>query len=148
MKTIALLAVLVAVSVACERHANLLKEDTPRVVGLAAFPVLCPVTGEKVTPSPNASQLVYNNSQTIYFCCNDCFADFVKKTLDYLDNGASIPPVYIGSWARCPVTGELIAVSENTSHLTFNWGQTLFFCCDDCVKLFVQNPDMYIQQTY
>jgi hypothetical protein len=100
--------------------------------------------------------------QAIYFCCNDCFRDFVLSTLSYANQTQTqVNPANIGSTVRCPVTGDTVAVADDTVFLSFNYGQVrarlsrfadfvskqIYFCCDDCLSEFSANPDNYIAQS-
>ena len=50
------------------------------------------------------------------------------------------PPA--GTWAKCPVSGDVFKVSEETQFATYN-GRVYAFCCDECKPDFVKNPEKY-----
>jgi len=114
------------------------------VEGKSLASTLCPVTGENVVS--NAS-LIFNGGQTIFFCCNDCFAAFVKNTLGYVqEKQHPIPHNMIGKTLICPVTGNSFQIVQNNARIEFDYGQTLYFCCSNCLKPFEANPDSFIEQ--
>jgi YHS domain-containing protein len=50
------------------------------------------------------------------------------------------PPA--GTWARCPVSGDVFQVGAGTEFATHD-GRVYAFCCDDCKPDFLKNPDKY-----
>ena len=50
------------------------------------------------------------------------------------------PPV--GTWARCPVSGDVFKVGEDTEFATYE-GRVYAFCCDECKPDFIKNPKKY-----
>jgi YHS domain-containing protein len=47
-----------------------------------------------------------------------------------------------GTWARCPVSGDVFKVSSDTEFVTYE-GRVYAFCCPDCKPDFVKNPAKY-----
>src|SRR5438128_3821046 len=47
-----------------------------------------------------------------------------------------------GTWARCPVSGDVFKVSSETDFVTYE-GRVYAFCCPDCKPDFVKNPSKY-----
>ncbi|HUJ28561.1 MAG TPA: YHS domain-containing protein [Myxococcales bacterium] len=50
------------------------------------------------------------------------------------------PPA--GTWARCPVSGDVFQVNAGTEFAVYK-GRVYAFCCDDCKPDFLKNPDKY-----
>ena len=44
-----------------------------------------------------------------------------------------------GTWARCPVSGDVFKVGKETQFETYQ-GRVYAFCCDECKPDFVKNP--------
>jgi YHS domain-containing protein len=47
-----------------------------------------------------------------------------------------------GTWARCPVSGDVFQVDADTQFYTYE-GRTYAFCCPDCPDDFIKNPAKY-----
>ena len=47
-----------------------------------------------------------------------------------------------GTWARCPVSGDVFRVGPETQFATYE-GRVYAFCCDECKPDFVKNPAKY-----
>ena len=47
------------------------------------------------------------------------------------------PPV--GTWAKCPVSGDIFEVDKDTEFAT-QQGRVYAFCCPDCKPDFLKNP--------
>jgi YHS domain-containing protein len=47
-----------------------------------------------------------------------------------------------GTWAKCPVSGDVFRVDADTEFYTWQ-GRVYAFCCPDCKPDFVQNPGKY-----
>jgi YHS domain-containing protein len=45
----------------------------------------------------------------------------------------------VGTWARCPVSGDIFKVGEETEFATYQ-GRVYAFCCDECKPDFVKDP--------
>jgi len=131
-------ATLLLVAVAAIVIVNAMPEDRT---------VLCPVTGDPVLISPNATTLTFVGGQSIYYCCPKCFYKFVKGPNQFaLPTPGPVPQFYKGQKFLCPVTQEAFVVDDYTARVQFQNGQTIFFCCEDCVGKFVANIDQYILQ--
>jgi YHS domain-containing protein len=48
----------------------------------------------------------------------------------------------VGTWAKCPVSGDIFQIGKDTEFATYN-GRVYAFCCDDCKPDFVKNPAKY-----
>jgi len=105
----------------------------------------CPVTGQQVNMS-NAGIVTWKNGQQTYFCCSDCVASFVKDPLDYVNATAAdpVPAMYLGQTVLCPVSGMKVVVNATTTHVEFDHGQMVFFCCDNCKATWLFAPNAYI----
>jgi YHS domain-containing protein len=58
----------------------------------------------QVNTSNPPAELPYNNGQTVYFCCNNCFASFVKGSYKYFSSTSNtIDPAYLNHTVQCPV---------------------------------------------
>jgi YHS domain-containing protein len=44
-----------------------------------------------------------------------------------------------GTWARCPVSGDVFKVGKETQFATYN-GRVYAFCCDECKPDFDKDP--------
>jgi YHS domain-containing protein len=67
-----------------------------------------------------------------------------KKHADAPRSFDSQPPV--GTWARCPVSGDVFQVAKDTQFASYG-GRVYAFCCDDCKPDFVKNPAKYADPT-
>ena len=47
-----------------------------------------------------------------------------------------------GTWARCPVSGDVFKVSSETDFVTYE-NRVYAFCCPDCKPDFVKDPGKY-----
>jgi YHS domain-containing protein len=47
------------------------------------------------------------------------------------------PP--LGTWAKCPVSGDVFKVDKDTEFATYN-GRVYAFCCTDCKPDFDKDP--------
>lgn len=47
-----------------------------------------------------------------------------------------------GTWARCPVSGDVFKVDADTQFATYQ-GRVYAFCCDDCKPDFEKDPAKY-----
>ena len=47
-----------------------------------------------------------------------------------------------GTWAKCPVSGDVFKVSSETEFRTYN-GRVYAFCCPDCPPDFDKDPGKY-----
>ncbi len=47
-----------------------------------------------------------------------------------------------GTWARCPVSGDVFKVGPETEFATYE-GRVYAFCCDECKPDFEKNPSKY-----
>jgi YHS domain-containing protein len=47
-----------------------------------------------------------------------------------------------GTWARCPVSGEVFQVGPDTEFTTYQ-GRTYAFCCPDCKTDFAKDSSRY-----
>ena len=47
-----------------------------------------------------------------------------------------------GTWARCPVSGDVFRVSSETDFVTYE-NRVYAFCCPDCKPDFVKDPGKY-----
>eukprot|EP01112_Ceratiomyxa_fruticulosa_P011107 TRINITY_DN298_c0_g1_i1.p1 TRINITY_DN298_c0_g1~~TRINITY_DN298_c0_g1_i1.p1 ORF type:complete len:106 (+),score=16.84 TRINITY_DN298_c0_g1_i1:259-576(+) len=72
--------------------------------------------------------------------CLSAFVDgaLVKQSMKKV----AIKP-YSPSEVNCPISGEKITVNSKTATLTFNNGQSLYFCCNDCLESFLDSPSKY-----
>ncbi|HTO98801.1 MAG TPA: YHS domain-containing protein [Myxococcales bacterium] len=48
----------------------------------------------------------------------------------------------LGTWAKCPVSGDVFQVGKDTDFATYN-GRVYAFCCPDCKPDFAKNPAKY-----
>jgi len=49
----------------------------------------------------------------------------------------------VGKAAVCPVTGEKFKVTAETGSASYK-GKIYYFCCSDCDKPFLENPEKYV----
>ena len=47
-----------------------------------------------------------------------------------------------GTWAKCPVSGDIFEVGKDTTFATYQ-GRTYAFCCDECKPDFGKDPAKY-----
>jgi len=47
-----------------------------------------------------------------------------------------------GTWAKCPVSGDVFKVAPDTEFATYN-GRVYAFCCPDCKPDFDKDPARY-----
>ncbi len=47
-----------------------------------------------------------------------------------------------GTWAKCPVSGDVFQVGKDTEFATYD-GRVYAFCCPDCKPDFDKNPAKY-----
>ncbi len=47
-----------------------------------------------------------------------------------------------GTWAKCPVSGDVFRVGPDTDFYTWQ-GRVYAFCCPDCKPDFIKNPGKY-----
>ncbi len=52
------------------------------------------------------------------------------------------PPV--GTWAKCPVSGDVFQVNKDTGFAT-RQGRVYAFCCPDCKPDFLKHPAKYAE---
>ncbi len=45
----------------------------------------------------------------------------------------------VGTWAKCPVSGDVFKVGPETEFATYE-GRVYAFCCNECKPDFVKNP--------
>lgn len=50
-----------------------------------------------------------------------------------------------GTWARCPVSGDVFRVGKETQFATYE-GRTYAFCCEDCKPDFLKDPAKYAEK--
>ncbi len=48
----------------------------------------------------------------------------------------------VGTWARCPVSGDVFKVAADTQFATYE-GRTYAFCCGECKPDFEKSPAKY-----
>jgi YHS domain-containing protein len=48
----------------------------------------------------------------------------------------------VGTWARCPVSGDIFRVGPKTEFATYK-GRVYAFCCDECKPDFDKDPGKY-----
>ena len=48
----------------------------------------------------------------------------------------------VGTWARCPVSGDIFRVGPETEFATYK-GRVYAFCCDECKPDFEKDPAKY-----
>ncbi len=51
----------------------------------------------------------------------------------------------VGTWAKCPVSGDVFKVGQETQFETYQ-GRVYAFCCDECKPDFVKDPAKYADQ--
>lgn len=109
------------------------------ILGLAAHAEpankKCPVSGRDVDASATAKY-----TSVIGFCCNNCKGKFTKaptgeKFVAALKAGAGKA---VNS--KCPLSGEDVDASKTASHD----GQTVAFCCGNCLGKFKKDPSKII----
>jgi YHS domain-containing protein len=90
---------------------------------LASWPrvqVSCPMSGKPV----NSKAFTEVHGKKVYFCCNDCKAEYEKDPAKYK---AKLDASYTYQ-VLCPVTGEEIDPATSADF----GGQTVYFCCGGC----------------
>jgi YHS domain-containing protein len=50
-----------------------------------------------------------------------------------------------GTWAKCPVSGDVFQVGKETEFATYD-GRVYAFCCTDCKPDFDKDPARYAQK--
>ena len=50
-----------------------------------------------------------------------------------------------GTWARCPVSGDVFRVGKETQFATYE-GRVYAFCCDECKPDFDQDPAKFTKK--
>jgi YHS domain-containing protein len=51
-----------------------------------------------------------------------------------------------GTWAKCPVSGDVFRVGQETEFVTYK-GRVYAFCCPDCKPDFEKDPAKYAVKT-
>ena len=114
----------------------------------------CPVSDEKVDPEVTANY----KGKTVGFCCSDCVKDFNKDPAKYMkkveaeeaknkkkDDKKGAQP---SADSTKPVNRFCAIEKENavdpTVKTTTYKGKVVGFCCEDCIKKFDANPDLYM----
>lgn len=95
--------------------------------------VKCPLTGEAIDKAVFATV----DGKKVYTCCSDC-----KGELDA--NGAKYKKEIAASYtyqARCPVMPDQEIDPSTATKLAT--GETVYFCCTDCVSKFQKDPAKY-----
>jgi YHS domain-containing protein len=60
------------------------------------------------------------------------------------DDLVAQPGAEVGDITRCPVSGEVFLVTEDTTFLDHE-GQDVFFCCSSCIRRFQRDPVRYLE---
>lgn len=98
----------------------------------------CPVMGGKI----DKSVYVDYQGQRVYFCCNNCKANFQKDPEKFFkkiqDEGILLESVQ----KKCPVIGRDIDKKEYTDYK----GRRVYFCCASCKKKFAEDPEKYLKK--
>jgi len=107
--------------------------------------VVCPVMKVPCTVDMNTPALEYK-SKVYYFCCNNCpnmfMADPDKYAAQSEVKAHFISDAEIGKEVRCTVMGGTFRVEKETPALEYK-GKVYYFCCYDCPKKFIENPEKY-----
>jgi YHS domain-containing protein len=51
----------------------------------------------------------------------------------------------LGTWAKCPVSGDVFQVGKDTEFATYD-GRVYAFCCPDCKPDFDKDPAKYAEK--
>ncbi len=99
--------------------------------------VRCPVSGKPVDKSVS----VEHHGAKIHFCCKGCVPKFEADPHKYMGDLAK----WFTLQTKCPVSGHDIdpAVSVTTKS-----GDTVYFCCQKCVKPFEADPEKYLRKMH
>jgi len=95
-----------------------------------------PICGMEVDIK-TAKHISEYQGETYYFCCAGCKQSFEKEPEKYLAKSeASTLP-------RDPVCGMSVD-PESTKYVSEHRGETYYFCCAGCKKMFDKKPDLYL----
>jgi len=111
----------------------------------------CPISGEPVVPETfvpykDEANNIYGR---LYLCCKGCTKKTKKKVADLYKKfyrtdpktGKAIGPRDLKN-ATCPISGDPVTKKD---WIEYN-GMIVHFCCRDCVKDFLKNPDSYLKK--
>ena len=98
----------------------------------------CPVMGMPI----NKKIYLDYQGQRIYFCTDDCPAEFKKDPEKYFAKIAEQNVLLESVQKNCPVTDEPI----NKQIFTDYKGRRIYFCCPDCVGPFKKDPEKFLNK--
>ncbi|MBI4834983.1 MAG: YHS domain-containing protein [Planctomycetes bacterium] len=111
--------------------------------------VICTVMKVPCTVDENTPALEYKG-KVYYFCCNNCPKMFMEDPDKYAVKTEVTPHAItadeIGKEVTCPVMKVPCTVDKNTSALEYK-GKVYYFCCNNCPKRFMEDPDKYAAQS-
>jgi YHS domain-containing protein len=99
---------------------------------------MCPVMGAKI----NKAIFVDYQGQRVYFCCNDCPAQFKADPEKYFAKIAAEGVVLESVQTKCPVTGKDV---NKTVFVDYK-GRRVYFCCPGCPSEFQKDPETYLKK--
>jgi YHS domain-containing protein len=106
---------------------------------------LCPVMGMPI----DQSVFVDYEGQRVYFCCTDCVETFLASPEKYLDKTDAPAPEDTGSEPAEAVTQTSCPVMDmpiNQAVYVEHEGRRVYFCCEDCIETFKQDPQKHVQK--
>jgi YHS domain-containing protein len=98
--------------------------------------VACPLSGGPLNPEAK----VKVGTKNVTFCCENCQGKVAK-----MEQKEQIATVFgdvskgFTMQTECPLSGHAIAADQSVEHE----GQMIYFCCEDCVKAFKEDPAKY-----
>lgn len=117
-----------------EKYAEETSAQRKALAKMDKVQVSCPVTGEEL----DASKTIEHEGEKVAFCCGGCVRKFQKDPAKYK---ASLAASYTYQ-TKCPVSGERIDTGSAT---TLPTGETIYFCCDGCIKKLLAEPEKYAE---
>ena len=113
-------------------------EFKPAKKEVVAINKKCPVTGRNVAAGKTS---VYQG-QVIGLCCGKCKAKFDKTPAKFIGKVKEFKAAKgaVAANAKCPVSGESLAVGQVSSYQ----GKVIGFCCKNCKAKFDKNPGKFV----
>ena len=98
----------------------------------------CPVMGGKI----DKDVYLDYQGQRIYFCCPACNDTFLKDPEKYFKKFEAEGVLLESVQKKCPVMGGDI---DKDVFIDYK-GRRIYFCCADCEKKFLAEPDKYLKK--
>ncbi len=117
--------------------------DENAILNAKGIQTLCPVMGNPI----NKEIFVEYKGKKVYFCCDGCDDMFLEDPAKYIDK---LPQFKVGKvddndeieQTLCPVMGNPI----NKDIFVEYKGRKVYFCCDGCDDMFLENPEKYLDK--